>query len=242
MILAVDLGNTQIKFGIFKERELVHTHTCAPNNNIEKNIKLLKKFNITLSVISSVVPPLTILYQKAISKYLELNPLIINHKNCNINLIVDQPETVGADRICNAVAASVLYETSAIIVDFGTATTYDVINNKGDFIGGVIAPGVETSANYLIKKAALLSKTDLKFPKKIIGTNTKNNIQSGVMFGSIDQVTGMIQRINNELAINHKIILTGGFSKLISPYLTINHFLDMNLTLRGIVFISETNI
>ena len=114
-------------------------------------------------------------------------------------------------------------------------------NENGDFIGGAIAPGIKTSAEYLISKAALLNDIDLKFPKNIIGKDTKENIQSGIMYGAIDQVEGMIKRINNETKINNHIILTGGFSKLLSPKLKINHTLDMDLTLKGMIFIYESN-
>ena len=154
---------------------------------------------------------------------------------------VPAPETVGADRICNIAASLKLYKNPVIIVDFGTATTYDVVNKNGYFIGGAIAPGIKTSAQYLISKAALLNDTDLKFPKKIIGKDTKENIQSGIMYGAIDQVEGMIKRINNETKINNHIILTGGFSKLLSPKLKINHTLDIDLTLKGMIFIYESN-
>ena len=129
---------------------------------------------------------------------------------------------------------------SPIIVDFGTATTYDVINNN-EFLGGAIGAGIETSADYLINNAALLSKTDLKFPDNVIGTDTKENIQSGIMFGAIDQVEGMIKRIIKEQNDNYTIILTGGFSKLLSPYLSIKHILDMDLTLKGIYYIDDAN-
>ena len=135
-----------------------------------------------------------------------------------------------------------MHKPPCIIIDFGTAITYDVIYNNYEFIGGVIAPGVETSADYLISKAALLSPTDLKFPKNVIGITTMENIQSGIMFGAIDQVNGMINRIENETGLKYDIILTGGISKTLSLHFTKKHFLDVNLTLKGMLFIYKSTL
>ena len=131
---------------------------------------------------------------------------------------------------------------SLIIIDFGTAITYDVINNNHEFIGGVIAPGIETSSEYLISKAALLSSTDLKFPQKAIGITTTENIQSGIMFGAIDQVNGMIKRIEKETRLKYDIILTGGISKILSLHFTQKHILDADLTLKGMFFIYKSTL
>ena len=123
----------------------------------------------------------------------------MNHNNCKINLTVDQPSEVGPDRICNAVGAQKKYGTPCVIIDFGSATTYDIINDKGSFIGGAISPGIDVSANYLIKKAALLNEAVFKFPKNVIGKNTNTNLQSGIMYGGLDSVQGMIKRIMDEM-------------------------------------------
>ena len=148
---------------------------------------------------------------------------------------------MGCDRICNVAATIQLYNIPAIIVDFGTATTYDVVTHKSDFIGGVIAPGVKTSAEYLIQKAALLNNAELVFPENIIGENTTENIQSGIMYGAVDQIEGMVKRINKETQTNNNIILTGGFSKIIDPHLSIHHIHDIDLTLKGMILINESN-
>ena len=203
MKLTIDIGNTQIKFGIFDKLELVNSIYYNGNDDIYKILKSIKKHHFSQSIISSVVPELTLQYKKAVFEVFNIDSLIINNKNCKINLNVPHPETVGSDRICNVAAALKLYNIPAIIIDFGTATTYDVINKEGNFIGGVIAPGVKTSAEYLIKKAALLSDTELAFPEKVIGKNTNENIQSGIMYGAVDQLKGMINRINNETNIKN---------------------------------------
>ena len=241
MRLTLDIGNTQIKFGIFDKMNLVYSSYFNDSDNIVDEFGKIKKFNPEVGIISSVVPPLTLKYKKQIRDFLNIDTFIIDYKNCKMKLDVTVPNTVGIDRICNVAAVKNIYPTPTIIVDFGTATTYDVVNKNGYFIGGAIAPGIKTSAAYLISKAALLNDTDLKFPKNIIGKDTKENIQSGIMYGAIDQVEGMIKRINNETKINNHIILTGGFSKLLSPKLKINHTLDIDLTLKGMIFIYESN-
>ena len=241
MKFALDIGNTQTKLGIFNNLELIHSDYFNDNKKIEEKIKRIKEFKPSTVIISSVVPILTEKYKKVIFEILNINAFIINNKNCNVNLKVQKPETVGADRICNVMATIKIHKSPAIIIDFGTATTYDVINKNNEFIGGVISPGIKTSSQYLIQKAALLNKTKFTFPEKVIGKNTEENIQSGIMFGAIDQIEGMIKRINNETKTKNNIILTGGFSKLISPKLSINHINDINLTLKGMIFIYESN-
>ena len=241
MKLAIDIGNTQIKFGVFNNHKLLKSLHFNDSSNISKKLESFKEFNPSIIIISSVVPLLTSKYIKEVSKTFKANVFIINYMNCNINLNVPCPETVGTDRICNIAAALKFYSLPAIVIDFGTATTYDAINKIGDFIGGVIAPGVKTSADYLINKAALLSPTDLSFPSNVIGKNTKENIQSGIMYGALDQIEGMIKRINKETEIENNIILTGGFSQLLSPKLSINHTLDIDLTLKGMIAINESN-
>lgn len=241
MILAIDIGNTQTKLGVFENNILKTTYSFYPEDDINNKIEELSKFNFKNVIISSVVPKLTPLYKNIIFNLYNIKAFEVSYDNCKINLNVTEPQTVGADRICNVSAVLNLYTTPTIIIDFGTATTYDVINKKGDFIGGIIAPGVLTSAKYLIDNAALLSETDLQFPKNTIGLDTKQNIQSGIMYGALDQVSGMISRINLETKVENNIILTGGFSEILSPHLLINHILDKNLTLKGMKFINESN-
>ena len=241
MKLALDIGNTQIKLGIFEHLKLIHTECFQHDDNQNINLNYIKKFKPTVSIISSVVPNLTDKYVKNIYNILGLDSLIVNNENCHLDLKVHEPNTVGADRICNVIATIKIYNKPAIVIDFGTATTYDVINKNGQFIGGIIAPGIKTSSQYLIEKAALLDYVDFEFPKKVIGKNTEDNIKSGIMFGAIDQIEGMIKRINNETRQNNNIILTGGFSKLISPKISLEHTCDIDLTLKGMILIHESN-
>ena len=241
MKLALDIGNTQIKLGIFEHLKLIHTECFQHDDNQNINLNYIKKFKPTVSIISSVVPNLTDKYVKNIYNILGLDSLIVNNENCHLDLKVHEPNTVGADRICNVIATIKIYNKPAIVIDFGTATTYDVINKNGQFIGGIIAPGIKTSSQYLIEKAALLDYVDFEFPEKVIGKNTEDNIKSGIMFGAIDQIEGMIKRINNETRQNNNIILTGCFSKLISPKISLEHTCDIDLTLKGMILIHESN-
>ena len=167
---------------------------------------------------------------------------LVSHLNSNIKLDVDRPEDVGNDRICNIKAALTKKLYPSIIVDFGSATTYDVIDDRGHFIGGVIAPGIDISAEHLFNKAEQLEKVPLTLPHSVIGKNTITNLQSGIMYGGIDAINGMLYRIKKEMnhAIKH-IILTGGFSTILSDHITHPHSIEPSLTLKGIKLIWEEN-
>ena len=234
MILLIDIGNTNTVCSIYQDSKYIHHIRIEKTENILEDIKMLKKFNIKKIAISSVVPKQTKYYCEILNEIYDISPFIISHKNANVKLKVDDENEVGNDRICNIKAAIELTKKNCLVIDFGTATTYDVINNNQEFIGGAIAPGIDVSANYLIKKAALLKKTTYKFPSKIIGKNTNTNIQSGVMFGAINSIEGMIMMIQKELESELFIILTGGFSKLISSKLSYKHILKPHLTMDGI--------
>jgi len=242
-LVSIDIGNTKIKVGVFNTE--IASSIFANFNTFDDFNKNIANINIPLNchfAISSVVPDLTDLMIKKIKKNYESNTFIVTSDNCGITLNVEKPESVGTDRLCNMASAIELYSGPSIIIDFGTANTFDVIDSNDVFQGGIIAPGIETSAQYLIQKAALLDKTELKFPKQVIGKNTKTNIQSGIMFGAVDQIKGMINRIKEETQINnYNIILTGGFGKLLSSKLDINHTLEEHLTLKGILRIYKNN-
>ena len=233
MILTLDIGNTSITCGLFDNNSLINR---CDFKNLHEFLKFLNNdLNIEDAIISSVVPDSTIICKQKLDSLFNIKTSIINYKNCNLKLSVDEPETIGIDRLCNIKATSNLYKTPAITIDFGTATTFDVINAKGHFLGGAIATGLETSAQYLFNNAALLEKTSLIFPENIIGKNTAENIQSGIMYGTVGQVEGIIERIKIESSIqNYSIILTGGLSPLISKKIKYKHILDTDLTLKGI--------
>lgn len=235
MILCVDIGNTNIVSAVWDGKKFIDYKRIETNNSniIEINSKINKV------AISSVVPHFTKLYiEEYINRY-NINPIVIDHLNCGIKLDVDNPIEVGPDRICNVFAAKNLKKGPTIVVDFGSATTYDIINENGHFIGGAIAPGIDVSANNLIQKAALLKEVAFTFPNCVIGKNTITNLQSGIMFSGLDAVEGMLRRISNELAQEPNIYLTGGFSTIISDRLQIPHTLLPMLTLDGVRLIAE---
>ena len=241
MKLAIDIGNTSVTVGLFKGNKLFKNSHFNSIEKFEAFLDNIKQYDIKCAIISSVVPKLTKDYSNLLKARYNLSIINIDYKLSQLDLQVPHPETIGADRLCNMVAMQNEYPAPAIIIDFGTATTYDVINNKNQFIGGAIAAGVETSANYLLSKAALLSETDLLFPDNAIGIDTTTNIQSGIMFGAVDQVEGMIKRITLETNTEYFIILTGGFANLLSPQLNFSHSVDQDLTLKGMIYIYESN-
>ena len=241
MKVAIDIGNTSVTVGLFDNHNLLKKSHFNSTNDFIEFLNAIKSYNINQSIISSVVPELTKQYSEILTDLYSSSPFIINYKHTHLLTQVNEPETIGIDRLCNIIAVKNDYSYPVIIIDFGTATTYDVINNEGEFLGGAIATGIELSAKYLIDNAALLNKTNLVFPETTIGIDTTTNIQSGIMFGAIDQVEGMIRRIKKETNKDYQIILTGGFSKLISPKLKMSHTIDIDLTLKGIIYIYELN-
>ena len=200
----------------------------------------MKKYDINHAAISSVVPKLTPVYVQSIRDIFHIDAFIINHKNSGIKLNVNIPKEVGTDRICNTAAAQELTGCPAIVGDIGSATNYDVVDKKGVFIGGAIAPGIEVAAQNLIKRAALLTETAFVVPKITVGKSTDSNLQSGIMLGAIDVIDGMFQRILSEMSWeNCNVIVTGGFGQLISPHLITEHTLLTTLTIDGIRIIYE---
>jgi len=236
MKLAIDIGNTFIKCGIFHKQKIIERVSIQ---SAEELLVFLKKHKLSKIIISSVVPNKSKEFIRYLNKHINVPIHVVNYKNTNLKLKVPEPASVGNDRVCNIFSAIRLYSLPLIVIDFGTATTYDVINSRKEFIGGIIAPGVETSGENLISKAALLDNIKFEFPPNVIGDNTKNNIQSGLMFGAVSQVEGLVNKIETESKTKYTIILTGGFSELLSPHLNINHVIDADLTLKGMLYIDD---
>ena len=247
MILAIDIGNTNVVIGLFNNDELIESWrlNTASTRTIDEcwvAVKLLAMdANRDLKaidgvVIGSVVPKETFVFKKMCDHYLNLTPFEINGSvDLGIKLDVTSPEEVGADRIANVYAVGKLYGKPAIVVDFGTATTYDVIDKSGNFIGGAIAPGIETSAIHLFQKAALLHRIDFEIPDSAIGRDTRTNLESGILFGAADQVDGMIKRIKTEKEWNDiPVVITGGLGKVIGGIAKVDITFDDDLTLKGL--------
>jgi len=251
MILAVDIGNTHTVFGIYDKKKLLGDWrvTSFVTRTEDEFGALVRNFCIDAGIavkkisavgISSVVPNLTDVMERMAKKYFSIEPIIVSTSiPLGITVLVDDPSSVGADRLCNAVAGYAKYKGPLVIVDFGTATTYDVISKKGEYLGGVIAPGIETSAAELHRRAAKLPKIDIHFPKTIVGKNTVSSMQSGILYGALDSMETMIRRISKEIDDYPTVIATGGFSGLMMSHTKIINKHEPTLVLEGIRIIVE---
>ncbi len=203
----------------------------------------IKKEEIKAMVISCVVPPVSSALEELARKYFKVKPLIVGPGiKTGISIKYDDPREVGADRIVNAVAAYEKYSGPVIVVDFGTATTFDVISKKGEYLGGVIAPGIEISADALFEKAAKLPRVEIIKPKRIIGKDTVSSIQSGLIYGFVGQADEIVRRISKELRTKPKVIATGGLARLIASESKTIEKIDPLLTLEGLRLIYERNV
>ena len=236
-LMCIDIGNTNIVSGIYSQDKLTYVQRIETSKDaINQKLDLSLANNVA---ISSVVPEI---HQHILNSSSNNSIFSVSHTNSNIKLDVTKPEDVGNDRLCNMKSIITLKLYPAVIIDFGSATTYDVIDNNGNFIGGAIAPGVDVSAKYLFEKAAQLNDVKFKFPETVIGKTTATNLQSGIMYGGIDAINGMLDRIKKEVSYDIKnIILTGGFSSLLSEKINLPHTVQPNLTLQGIKKIWEEN-
>lgn len=256
MLLAVDVGNTQTVIGVFKVDELVshwriHTHPRKTSDEWALALSELLTINnasirdIDAVVISSVVPDVSQAFQAMSRRTLKLEPMFVKPGvAAPVGIDTDNPEEVGADRLVNAAAAFSLYGAPAIVVDFGTATTFDVISAAGAYSGGAIAPGVEVSINALYEHAARLSEVDIMEPASAIGKNTREGLQSGIVYGFAGQIDAIVGRILAELKAEPgavKVIATGGLAELIAPVSATITDHDPLLTLKGLKIIWDMN-
>ena len=247
MILTFDVGNTETTVGLFDGEEL-HSHwritTGVPRTQDEFSLllrSLLSTSGIDLSSVKgsgvcSVVPPVTQPLARACEDCFGSASAIVDARaDLPIQLLVDEPFTVGADRIANTLAASRIWKRDAIVVDLGTATTYDCITADGAFIGGVIQPGVGSSADTLFRRTSQLSATELIPPKKVIGTRTDECIRSGVLYGAADSIDGLVGRIKSEWGVPDPIVIgTGGLAETLRPHCKSLDDVDPFLTLKGV--------
>jgi type III pantothenate kinase len=248
MIVVFDVGNSEITIGIFKGEELVRhwrLTTAAPRTADELAI-LIRSITgdpiawaegITGSAICSVVPAITPMLAEACEMCFGQKPMMIDARaKLPVKLDVEEPFTVGADRIANTLAASRIYKRDAIVVDLGTATTYDCITAEGTFLGGVIQPGVMISADTLFRRTAQLPATDIVPPKRVIARRTDECIRAGVFYGAVDSIDGIVRRIKKEWPTKHAplVLATGGMAESIHPHSSELELVDPFLTLKGI--------
>ena len=253
MLLAVNVGNTETKLGVFREHELAFSRRIGthPERTADELALLLGGFlqqqelsfsrQISGVAISSVVPAMTQSLRDMTERYFHFQPVIVGPGvKTGMAVLTDNPREVGADRIVNAIAAFEFYGGPCIIVDFGTATTYDIVSDTGDFLGGVIAPGLEVSAIGLSRVADRLPRVEITAPRSVVGKNTVEAIQAGLVFGTAAEVDGVIERIQKELGPS-TVIATGGLAGVVMPHChSIDHH-DSWLTLQGLRLVFERN-
>ncbi len=259
MLLTLDVGNTNTVLGLYRlaSNELVthwristlRTQTADEYGVLFLNLFSMRKVEaaeVSSIIISSVVPPLESTLRQVCERYFNLKPMFVEPGiKTGMPILVDNPAELGADRLVNGVAAFARYGGPCIVVDFGTATTFDVISAKGEYLGGVIAPGLAISAEALFARAARLSRVDVKKPAKVVGTNTVAHIQSGLYYGYIGLVDGILERMLNETrnpdSAAPKIIATGGLARLVAEDSRFIETIDDMLTLDGLRLIYERN-
>jgi type III pantothenate kinase len=253
MLLAIDIGNTNIKIGIFDGDELRATWNIATGihrtadeyGGVLLNLMERKKVSsskITGIALCSVVPPLVPAFVELCRKYLDCEPLVVEAGvKTGMRIRLDNPREVGSDRVVDAVAAQHLYGKPLIIVDLGTATTFSVVSQEGDYLGGAIAPGIVIATEALYTRTAALPRIRLSRPEQAIGRSTVAAMQSGIIFGHVGLIEGMIRRIEQELGSKAKVIATGGQAYFLAQEIPIIEIVNPDLTLIGLRLIYEMN-
>lgn len=250
MLLVIDVGNTHITLGVFKEKELKATFRMTakqPRTSDEYGIQLCdllehRDFNvkdIKDVIISSVVPDVMHSLSSAIIKYFNIKPMIPSTLEMGLQINTEHPKEIGPDRIVDAVAAYDKYGGPVIVVDFGTATTYDIVNADGVFEGGVISPGIRTSARALWGGAAMLPEIEIRKPKSVVAKETVSSMQGGLVFGYIGQTEYIVKKIKEAGYADAKVVATGGLGNIIVPETDVIDIYDPTLTLDGLRIIYE---
>lgn len=254
MLLAIDIGNTNITVGVFKGKELVeHWELKSESEKTSDEYALtLNGFfslagfdvrNIDAVIISSVVPPLTPYFQRLSQGLCHVKPLIVGPGlKTGMPILYEYPGEVGADRIVSSVAAYAKFGEACIVVDFGTATTFDAVSSKGEYLGGAIAPGIQISSEALYLKTAKLPRIEIKKPEKAVGRSTEASMQSGVYFGYIGLISNIIEKISSELRGAVRVIATGGFASLFYEEIESIESYEPYLVLEGLRIIYERNV
>lgn len=254
MLLAVDVGNTHTVLGLFQGEELAwHWRISTRVERTPDELALLLggfleqqglsfSRQITAVALASVVPDQTQAIREMVHRYFHFEPLVVEPGvRTGISVVVDNPKEVGADRVVNALAAWTIYGGPCIVVDFGTATTYDAVSDRGEYMGGAIAPGIQVSAAGLFTGTARLPRVELSEPRSVIGRGTVESLQSGLLFGTAAEVDGMVERIQKELGGRATVIATGGLAELILPLCQSVEHHEPWLTLKGLRMVFERN-
>lgn len=251
MLLVIDAGNSNITLGVFEGEDLIAQwrmitdHDKGPDEYAADLRNLFESTNVDLEtvdavVIASVVPPLDQTITHMVQECFQLTPLFVNHSlDTGLKILYDSPADVGADRIVDAVAAATKYGMPCIVVDFGTATTFNAVNAAGEYLGGVIAPGLMISAEALFLRAAKLPRVEIKQPKRVIGSSTVGAMQSGLYHGYAGLVDGVLEKMIAEMNAKPRVIATGGLAPLIANTSKFIEKVDSTLTLDGLRLVYE---
>ncbi|QRG67829.1 type III pantothenate kinase [Brevibacillus choshinensis] len=253
MLLVIDIGNSNIVMGLYEGDDLRHHWRVATDRNKTEDeygmlvTSLFQHGGLVLSqvsgvIISSVVPPLNFTIERMCEKYLLQKPLIVGPGiKTGLNIKYEYPREVGSDRIVNAVAAIHHYGTPLIVVDFGTATTFCYVDERGQYWGGAIAPGIGISTEALVSRAAKLPRIEIAKPANVVGRNTIAAMQSGIYYGFVGQVEGIVRRIVAEYGTEPRVVATGGLASLVANETECIHVVDPYLTMKGLRLIYERN-
>jgi len=253
MLLAIDIGNTNTVIGCFEGEELLGSFRIQSSRAyttdeagimckqlIDHHVKAAT--TVTSVALCSVVPALTAIYENMSRLYFEcVAQTLTADADLGFRIGVPEPDQVGADRLANALAVSRIYGTPAVVVDFGTATTFDVLDNEGTYLGGVIAPGVITSSSELSRRAAQLFRVRIEEPERLIGKDTRSAMQSGIYFGTLGQVDRILAGIESEIGHKPTVIATGGLAELWGRGISGIDRVDVHLTLKGLRLFSQVN-
>ncbi len=250
MLLTADIGNTNITLGLFDDEALVEEYRLASDKDLsleEYEVllrSLFKDFKVDGCIVGSVVEELNDKFVRALRNIFGLDPVFITNKsNTGVKIKTDFPDEVGADRIANAAGAYILYNKPTIVVDFGTATTFDIINSDGEFIGGMIAPGINLQMKVLNKFTSKLPRIDVAISPKAIGHNTTDAILSGVIRGTACMIDGLVEQCEKELGQKAVLVATGGYCGLIANYLKRPFdYINPTLTLEGLRHLYNLNV
>lgn len=249
MLLAADIGNTNITFGLFDKENLLDTFRLSsdkqmPQEEYEVLIRsLFKDYEVQACIIASVADELNLVLKQAIDNVFNISSILLSaDSNLGIKINLKNPKRAGMDRIANAYGAYNLYPKPAIVADFGTANTFDIVDKNGDFIGGVIMPGINLQLQVLSKGTSKLPKIEVKEVEKAIGDNTEDAILSGVIRGTACAAEGLVAQCEQELGQKACLIATGGYSSLVSKYMCRKFdYINPNLTLEGLRYLYELN-